>query len=223
MIGKVLQHGNVEVYRKIFENGPRERSATAALKFSPLVRVVDRLQVVASLLAVLAVAAAVPLVVRFGESVYDSQVRRFATEAATRHRVDAVVVNPDTLIGDQRKRASSSEWVQWFANDETWDGVVQLSRSVKPGEGVQIWVDDHKDVTSAPRTSADATSDGRRRGSSGVAVRHRALYRSRYAASAHSGLDPISKLGSRDSGPAGRQRRWMGDAQRMRPDRPYSN
>jgi len=82
MIGKVLQHGNVEVYRKIFENGPRERSATAALKFSPLVRVVDRLQVVASLLAVLAVAAAVPLVVRFGESVYDSQVRRFATEAA---------------------------------------------------------------------------------------------------------------------------------------------
>src|SRR4029077_10945862 len=159
MIGKVLQHGNVEVYRKIFENGPRERSATAALKFSPLVRVVDRLQVVASLLAVLAVAAAVPFVVRFGESVYDSQVRRFATEAATRHRVDAVVVNPDTLIGDQPKRASSSEWVQWFANDETWDGVVQLSRSVKPGEGVQIWVDDHKDVTSAPRTSADATSD----------------------------------------------------------------
>jgi hypothetical protein len=106
---------------------------------------------------VLAVLAA-PYALGIGQDTYRATATRLATEAAARHPVDAVALAHSTTPNDQPGTPAVAR-VQWFANNATRDTVVHVDRSVAKGDTVPLWVDDRGEVTTPPRTAADALRD----------------------------------------------------------------
>jgi hypothetical protein len=126
---------------------------------NPLLRPVDRVEGWAVLLVVGSLVAAVFLAFHVSDRVTLSEAAAIKREVATRHSVQAGVVAP----AERRQQgAATTFWahLQWFNGSETQDATIRVPHSVKPGDHVQIWLDDHSDVTSAPRSPDDAAASG---------------------------------------------------------------
>lgn len=128
----------------------------------PLIRPVDRVHGWAVLIAVAVLVGAALVAGRFADDVYAQRLETFATEAATRHPVDAVAVHAQRVIGDSTPLYSVR--VRWTAaagpdRGHPQERTLQLDHAVADGQAVHLWVDDRNDVTRAPRTHVDAGAD----------------------------------------------------------------
>jgi hypothetical protein len=126
---------------------------------NPLLRSVDRVEGWAIVLVVGALCAAVFLAFHVSDSVTVSESAAIKREIATRHSVQAAVIAP----GERRQQgAATTIWahLQWFNGSETQDATIRVPHSVKPGDHVQIWLDNHGDVKSPPRSLDDAAASG---------------------------------------------------------------
>lgn len=82
----------------------------------------------------------------------------FAREAATRHSAEATAVSA-AKAPTPTQAPGYTVHVQWVSQNVTHDDVMRVSRDVRPGDKVPVWLDEQGKLTQAPRTAADATAD----------------------------------------------------------------
>jgi hypothetical protein len=126
---------------------------------NPLVRSVDRAEgwLAAAFLA--AVIGAVPISVDFSQMVQASETKAIEAAAATRHSVDAVAMAPSET---RSQGAATTYWthLQWFDTSAKHERTVKVPAPMRSGDRTLVWVDNSGNLTSAPRTQADARAGG---------------------------------------------------------------
>lgn len=126
-----------------------------ALGFHPLVRTVDRLEALAVLGVLVAGLFAIPAAVSAGTVVHDASLRTAEQQAQSRHSVQALVVAgvgaPTDLDTPAYVRA------QWRDGAQTRTESVLGPATIKPGDHMTVWLDEHGKVVSAPLRAEDAT------------------------------------------------------------------
>jgi hypothetical protein len=140
---------------------PRRWWLVRALGRNHMVRAVDRVEALAVLAGVLLVAMVGLQCSSISDSVYASRSRTIAAEAATRHQVEATVVTDSTADAKTTQQSAQrySTQIRWFAQNTSRDKVVKLAQPVKAGDHVPVWLDEHGNASTPPRTDADARAD----------------------------------------------------------------
>lgn len=139
-----------------FTLNPARYRTVRAFGRNPLVRASDRIQAMALVLTIAIALIALPVAGALGTSVYDQRSREYAEQALTRHKVTATVLSDSTPAGgpDSDSVLVHAHWLEHgveHANTFTW------GRSVKAGDRIDIWTDDHGNrVDPAPPTSRAA-------------------------------------------------------------------
>lgn len=140
-----------------------------ALGFNPLIRATDRVEALAVLAVFVAALFAAPVAMSAGTMVYESGMRTAAEQAATRHPVDALVVEGTGLPTDYDTPAYvRAEWRDGTRLRTQW---VPSPATIKAGDRMVLWLDDRGTVVAAPLTPGDARLNaGMAVGSSWVAL-----------------------------------------------------
>lgn len=130
---------------------------------NPLVRTSDRLEAAALMVAIVICLAAIPLAGALGTSVYDSHHHRYVTEAQTRHRVTATVID-NNAASDGADPDAGTVRAAWRVDGVDHVGRLLRADRVNAGDRVEIWVDQHGEAVAAPtptwRAGADAALVG---------------------------------------------------------------
>ncbi|OBJ27449.1 hypothetical protein [Mycobacterium sp. 1245801.1] len=107
---------------------------------NPLIRKTDRVEALILVLAVAMSLIAVPIGAAVGTVVHDSRSRLYAEQVQTRRPVTA------TVTGESQRRNLDSPTVtvpaRWFAAGTERTGDVTAPLKAKPGDEIEIWVDD---------------------------------------------------------------------------------
>src|SRR5262249_51067300 len=90
--------------------------AVRALGSNPLIRLCDRVEALAILLAVVVIAVALPVAASIGRGFYDDREQSIAEQVRTRHPVEAVAVTPSSFPSRvPPTRTVQARWVTAFA------------------------------------------------------------------------------------------------------------
>jgi hypothetical protein len=125
---------------------------------NPLLRRTDRIEAIIIMFAVTVAVAALLGAGAVGAAVYGSRYRLYAEQAQARHTVTATVIEADTSTSKPHATASQvratwrvggGERTDWFRTDNT----------VKAGDHIEIWVNDHGDHTTPPTPTSQAAVD----------------------------------------------------------------
>jgi len=134
---------------------------TCALGRGPLLRRADRVYAWGLVIGFAAMLAAVVPATAVGEIGYTARAKTIASEAATRHPVEAIATGDSTADPTQVESGSTSflAHVRWTAADGAHDDYTKLEQPVKAGEPVRVWLDDAGKPTTPPLTDANARVD----------------------------------------------------------------
>lgn len=129
------------------------RLLTRLLGLNPLVRNTDRVEALLLLVAVAVSILALPVAAAVGTAVHESRARVYAEQAQTREKVVATITGEH----DGRRNLSSptvTAPARWIAAGAEHTGMVAVPRAVKPGDRVDVWVDEQGSPVSKPMFSA---------------------------------------------------------------------
>jgi hypothetical protein len=129
------------------------RPLTRLFGRNPLVRTTDRIEALLLVLAFAVSILALPVAAAVGTAVHESRARVYAEQALTRHQVVATI----TGDSDGRRNLSSptvTAPARWVAAGTEHSGMVVVERAVKPGDRVDLWVDEQGSPVSKPMFSA---------------------------------------------------------------------
>jgi hypothetical protein len=146
------------VVMAITQFAPRSRWFLRALGRNPLVRLSDRLEVLAALAVVAAALLAVPIAAMVKSEVYSATTRTAGEQAQSRHAVEALALESTALLADYDNPGYVR--VQWHDGGQLRDEKVTAPAPVKAGEALKIWVDDAGKVVAPPLTVEDAETGG---------------------------------------------------------------
>ncbi|HZU47088.1 MAG TPA: hypothetical protein VFA16_07540 [Mycobacterium sp.] len=121
---------------------------------SPLVRTIDRVEGLILVMAVVLSLLAAPIAAAAGTAVYDSRRHIYADQAQTSRTVAATVI--DDGMSQISPSKSLRAHARWFVDGAEHTGTIQTRQAVKPGESVDIWVDQHGNQVGPPTKSAAA-------------------------------------------------------------------
>jgi hypothetical protein len=119
----------------------------------PLVRTTDRIQALVLVLAVVVSLLAIPITAAVGTAVYDSRRQAYAEQADTRHTVAGVADVPATQIV---RTGTTTVAARWTAAGAEHTGAVQAQSTTKPGDPIEIWVDNTGAQVPAPTPTTRA-------------------------------------------------------------------
>lgn len=125
---------------------------------NPLVRVSDRIEDLAVVLAMALMVLATPVVAAVGTAVHDAQAHRYAEQAATRQLVQATAQD-DTTVVVRRNQSSYVVLARWRAAGSNHLGVVPWPSPAQSGATSDIWVDAAGVSTTAPTDVRQAVAD----------------------------------------------------------------
>jgi hypothetical protein len=120
---------------------------------NPLVRSTDRVEALLVVLAFAVSILALPVAAAVGTAVHESRAQVYAEQAQTGHKVVATITGEH----DGRRNLSSPTLTapaRWVAAGAEHSGMVAVSRAVKPGDRVDVWVDEQGSPVSRPMFSA---------------------------------------------------------------------
>ncbi len=120
---------------------------------NPLVRTTDRVEALLLVLVLAISILALPVAAAVGTAVHESRARVYAEQAQTRHQVVATI----TGDSDGRRNLSSPNVTapaRWVVAGAEHTGMVAVQRVVKPGDRVDVWVDEQGSPVSKPMISA---------------------------------------------------------------------
>jgi hypothetical protein len=118
---------------------------------NPLIRMSDRVDVLAVVLTVAVSLLSMPIAAAVGTAVYESRSSLYAEQAQTQTRVTATVIDSPARSDTNTVRA------RWFAAGAEHTGAVKAQPTVKPGDVIEIWVD--KDGSHAGPTVISASNE----------------------------------------------------------------
>jgi hypothetical protein len=117
---------------------------------NPLVRGIDRLELLIIALGILAVLTAAAGAGALGTAVHDARSRVYVEQAQTRHTVIARVSDGSTIAPRVDGSTATKVNVRWQANGAKRTGSFRVDGAVKAGDPLKIWVDRNGDPVGAP-------------------------------------------------------------------------
>lgn len=125
-----------------FTISPRSLWWIHALRRSnPLVRRSDRVEALASVIAVIVAVVAIPVAGAIGTFVHDSRAQMYREQLQTAHQVVATAVKNGVLVSPPRSLAFVAD-ATWSEFGRTHHGIVPWSDWAKVGDQQLIWVND---------------------------------------------------------------------------------
>jgi hypothetical protein len=126
---------------------------------NPLVRGIDRLELLIIALGILVALAAAACAGALGTAVHDARSRVYIEQAQTRHTVTARATENSTIVVRVDDRMATMAKVRWQDNGTEHTGSLTLDHAVKTGDPLTIWVDRHGDRVNAPTPTFHAAVD----------------------------------------------------------------
>jgi len=126
---------------------------------NPLVRGVDRLELLIIALGILVALAAAACAGALGTAVHDARSRVYIEEAHTRHAVTARATEGSTIVLRVDDRMATIAKVRWQGDGTEHTGSLTLDHAVKAGDPLTIWVDRRGDCVNAPTPTFHAAVD----------------------------------------------------------------
>ncbi|OBI90093.1 hypothetical protein [Mycobacterium sp. 1245805.9] len=123
------------------------------LGLNPLVRTADRVEALLLVFAFVVSIVALPVAAAVGTAVHDSRSRVYAAQAQTHQKVTATVTgnsDADRKLSSARVAAPA----RWVVEGTERTGLVVVERNAKPGDRVDIWVDEQGMPVGKPVFSA---------------------------------------------------------------------
>jgi len=125
---------------------------------NPLLRRSDRIEVLATLAALVLALVGIPVAGAVGTAIHDAEHRADADLARTRHPISATVVEVGAVTTFDGIRIPMVR-ARWAAATGPRTDSFPWRKKAVPGEHIQIWVDDHGDHVGSPtplRPAVDA-------------------------------------------------------------------
>ncbi len=124
----------------------------------PLVRTTDRIEALVLVLAVVVSLLSAPIAAAVGTAVYDSSRHIYAEHAHTRHTVNATVT--DVPVSQQILRTGTTTVsARWTVAGTEHTGAVKAQSTTKPGDTIEIWVDNNGAQVPAPTPTTRAAAE----------------------------------------------------------------
>jgi len=130
-----------------------------ALGRNPLVRGIDRLELLVVTLGMMAILVATACAGALGTAVHDARYHVYVAQGQSRHAVTARATDDSTLVARVDDRKVTRVHAQWLVNGTEHHGSVISDRAVKTGDLVPIWVDSDGDIVRAPTSASQAGVD----------------------------------------------------------------
>lgn len=120
---------------------------------NPLVRTADRVEALLLVFAFVVSIVAVPVAAAVGTAVHDSRSRVYAAQAQIRQQVTATITG-DSDAGRNLSGPTVAAPARWVVAGTERTGLVVVDRNAKPGDRVDIWVDEQGIPVGKPVVSA---------------------------------------------------------------------
>jgi hypothetical protein len=137
---------------------PRWAILLRLLGRDPLVRTTDRVEALVLVLAVVVSLLCAPIAAAVGTAVYDSNRQLYAEQARSRHFVTATI-NGDPAIQQELRITTMTAPARWSVAGAEQTGTVKVSSTAKPGDSIEIWVDDNGAQVPAPSPTRRAAAE----------------------------------------------------------------
>jgi hypothetical protein len=133
---------------------PRWPFAQRLFGRNPLIRLSDRVEALVLVFAVVVSLLAAPMAAAAGTAVYDSRSTFYAEQAQNRRTVTATVIDDSAARNPPTKTMTAR--ARWFAAGAEHTGEVKARKTMKPGDSIEVWVDqDGAQVGRPIRSAAD--------------------------------------------------------------------
>jgi hypothetical protein len=126
---------------------------------NPLVRGIDRVELLIRSLGILVVLVAAACSGALGTAVHDARSSVYSAQAQTRQRVIARAIDDSTIVFGADEDTTTRVNARWQANGTEHSGSFALDRAVKTGDPLRIWVDRNGDRVDAPTPTSQAGVD----------------------------------------------------------------
>ena len=126
---------------------------------NPLVRGIDRLELLIIAVGILVVLVAAALAGALGTAVHDARSRVYIAQAQTRHAVTARATEDSTLVLRVDDSTATRVNARWQVDGTEHTGSLSWDHVVKTGDPLMIWVDRNGDRVVAPAPVSQAAAD----------------------------------------------------------------
>ena len=126
---------------------------------NPLVRGIDRLELLIVALGILVVVVAAAGAGALGTAVHDARSRVYVAQAQTRHTVTARATDDSTIIRRVDDNAATRVTARWQVNHTEHTGSLNWDHAVKTGDPLTIWVARDGNRVAAPAPTSQAGAD----------------------------------------------------------------
>jgi hypothetical protein len=123
---------------------------------NPLVRGIDRLELVIVALGILVVLAAAAGAGALGTAVHDARSRVYVAQAQTRHAVIARAIDDSTIVVGVDDDTVTRVNARWQVDGTEHAGSLKWGHAVKTGDQLTIWVDRDGNRVDAPTPTSRA-------------------------------------------------------------------
>jgi hypothetical protein len=126
---------------------------------NPLVRGIDRLELLIIALGILVVVVAAALAGALGTAVHDARSRVYIEQAQARHAVTARAMEDSTFMLRVDDHTATRVNARWQVNGTEHTSVLNWDHVVKSGDPLTIWVDRDGRHVDAPAPTSRAAAD----------------------------------------------------------------
>src|SRR3954447_11690561 len=137
---------------------PRWRMLRACGR-NPLVRGIDRVELLIVALGILVALVSVAYAGALGTAVHDARSRVYIAQAQTRHTVTARATEDSTVVLRVDDSTATRVNARWQVNATEHTGSLNWDHAVKTGDPLTIWVDRNGDRVDAPAPTSQAGAD----------------------------------------------------------------
>ena len=126
---------------------------------NPLVRGIDRVELLIVAFGILVVLVAAAVAGALGTAVHDARSRVYIAEAQTRHTLTATATADSTRVVRVDDSTATRVDARWQVNGTDHTGTVNWDHPVKAGDPLTIWVDRNGDRVDPPAPTSHAAED----------------------------------------------------------------
>jgi hypothetical protein len=137
---------------------PRWRLLRACRRH-PLVRGIDRVELLIVVLGILVALVSVAYAGALGTAVHDARSRVYIAQAQTRHTLIATATEDSTIVSRVDDSTATRVNARWQVDGTEHSGIFNWGHAVKTGDPLMIWVDRNGDRVDAPAPTSQAVED----------------------------------------------------------------
>jgi hypothetical protein len=126
---------------------------------NPLVRRIDRVELIIVALGILVALVAAACAGALGTAVHDARSRVYIAQAQTRHTLTATATEDSTIPVRVDDGVATRVHARWQVNGIQHTGTLNWDRPVKTGDPLTIWVDRRGDCVDRPAPTSQAVED----------------------------------------------------------------